>query len=92
MVTSISHIYSKHLSQILMNATLQMEGVNKCAQTSWVASTAAVTTATSCSKMDQVAMVRVILFNTLTFLTRFKSDTTKNECKHKKPHFYIVSH
>ena len=75
-----------------MNATLQMEGVNKCALTSWVASTAAVTTATSCSKMDQVAVVRVILFNTLTFLTRFKNDTTKSECKHKKPHFYIVSH
>jgi len=41
-----------------MNATLQTEGVNKCAATPWVASTAAVTMATS--KMDQIAMVRVI--------------------------------
>ena len=35
-----------------MNATPQMEDVNKCAQTSWVASSAAVTVATSCSEMD----------------------------------------
>ena len=49
-----------------MNATLQMEGVNKCAQTSWVVFSAAVVLATSCSKMDQIALVRVILFNTLT--------------------------
>ena len=41
-----------------MNATLQTEGVNKCAAIPWVASTAAVTMATS--KMDQIAMVRVI--------------------------------
>lgn len=47
-----------------MNATLQMEGVNKCAQTSWEVFSAAVVLATS--KMDQIALVRVILFNTLT--------------------------
>lgn len=47
-----------------MNATLQMEGVNKCAQTSWVVFSAAVVLATS--KMDQIALVRVIIFNTLT--------------------------
>ena len=47
-----------------MNATLQMEGVNKCAQTSWAVFSAAVVLATS--KMDQIALVRVILFNTLT--------------------------
>ena len=62
MVTSISHIYSKHSSQIPMNATLQMEGVNKCAQTPWVASTAAVTMAT-CER-DQIAVVRVIMYLT----------------------------
>lgn len=47
-----------------MNATLQMGGVNKCAQTSWEVFSAAVVLATS--KMDQIALVRVILFNTLT--------------------------
>ena len=41
-----------------MNATLQMEGVNKCAQTSWMVFSAAVVLATS--KMDQIALVRVI--------------------------------
>ena len=49
-----------------MNATIQMEGVNKCAQTPWVAFTAVVTVATS--ERDQIASVRVILFNTIAFL------------------------
>ena len=44
-----------------MNATIQMEGVNKCAQTPWVAFTAAATVATS--ERDQIAVVRVILFD-----------------------------
>ena len=48
-----------------MNATIQMEGVNTSAQTPWVAFTAAVTVATS--KRDQIAMVRVILFDTIAF-------------------------
>ena len=43
-----------------MNATIQMEGVNKCAQTPWVVSTAAVTMATG--KRDQIAVVRVIMY------------------------------
>ena len=41
-----------------MNATLQMEDVNNCAQTSWMVSSAAVTMATC--EMDQIAPVRVI--------------------------------